>query len=125
VCEIVVGLWLAASPWVLGHASEPLSQARLVVHDLVVAGVVIGLSALSFRPRTRRAHLGLLVVAAWLLLRGYFLAETPPSAATQNHLVVALTLLMFAILPNEASQPPRGWRELRRARAASREPHAS
>jgi hypothetical protein len=52
----------------------------------------------------------LLPVGAWLIAFGRFQQSPPLPPALQNDLVVGLLLLMFAIIPNEASLPPRAWR---------------
>jgi hypothetical protein len=38
----------------------------------------------------------------------------PEIAGTQNNIIVALLLLMFAILPTEATLPPPAWRDFHR-----------
>jgi hypothetical protein len=106
ICELLLALWLIASPFVLGRA-ERLAHVRVDV----LAGVVVAvLAALSFGARRRRAHLGNVIVAAALAVHGYVLAGTEPSAAAQNHLLVGLTLLMIAVIPSDASRPPAAWR---------------
>jgi hypothetical protein len=39
------------------------------------------------------------------------MAPYPTPPALQNDLLVGVLLLMFAILPSEASLPPRSWRD--------------
>jgi hypothetical protein len=61
-----------------------------------------------------RAHLLNILVALWLLGFGYFGFGEPAPPAAQNNIVVGLILLMLAIIPSEATLPPKGWRELTR-----------
>jgi hypothetical protein len=35
----------------------------------------------------------------------------PSPPTEQNHILVGLLLVLFAIIPNEASQPPKAWEE--------------
>ena len=105
--EIMLGFWLAVSPFVFSH---PLEESFLWWNDLVTAFFIITISLFSFWGRTRRAHLLNLVVAAWLMAFGYFGSPEPPPPSYQNDLVIGILLLMFSIIPGEASLPPRQWR---------------
>ena len=108
VVEVMMGLWLAASPFIFRH---PPDQEALWVRDFLCALAVISLGLLSFWRRARRAHLGILAVGAYLVLAAFLSDASPPPAALQNDLLVGVVLLMLAILPSEASLPPRSWRE--------------
>ena len=107
VVEVMLGCWLAASPFIFAHAAE---KPSLWWNDLTSAVVIMTLALCSFRRPWRYAHLGILVVGVWLIISGYFTLTAPPPAS-QNHIVVGLFLLMFAIIPNDAVQPPESWRE--------------
>ncbi|QEF97619.1 hypothetical protein Mal15_16600 [Stieleria maiorica] len=108
VVEIMTAVWLAASPFIFDAASDGI----VLWSDLGVALLIWVLSGLSYWPPTRRAHLLILVVAVGLVLWGR-LAVLPPTPVHQNHIVVGLFLLMIAVIPNNASQPPSGWMEHR------------
>ena len=108
VVEFMLGLWMAASPFIFGHDS---AKPEYWYADFAAATIVIMCSMLSYWEPTRHAHLG--TVLAGLGLIGFgFLAPTPPPAAAQNEIIVGLLLAMMAIIPNEASEPPRQWREI-------------
>ena len=47
----------------------------------------------------------------WLTGHGYFSAVRPGPPAAQNEIMVGLMLLVLAIIPNEASEPPVPWRD--------------
>jgi hypothetical protein len=106
ISELALACWLVLAPMILGHADDSLHK----IEDATYGVLVAVLALMSFVPRFRRAHLGIVAVATWMLVRGYFLSPTPPPAWAQNHLLVGLTLLMLAILPAEASKPPVAWR---------------
>jgi peptidoglycan/LPS O-acetylase OafA/YrhL len=108
VVEVMVGFWLAASPFIFRH---PADQKALWTRDLLCAFLVACFALLSFSRRARRAHLGIIPVAGYLVLAAFLSEVDPPPAALQNDLLVGVVLLMLAILPSEASLPPRGWRE--------------
>jgi len=76
---------------------------------------VIGLAVLSLWPFRnlgflRYAHIGILLVASWVVGFSYFQGGHPAGASYQNALLTGLTLLLVAIVPNNAGQPPVSWR---------------
>lgn len=106
IIEALLGIWLCLSPYVFRH---PESNSAWWINDMLAGGGIVVLSLLSFWPSTRKAHLLNLVVACWLIVFAYSQGLGDAPAASQNHLVVGLTLLMFAIIPNHASDPPAIW----------------
>lgn len=107
VVEVMLGCWLALSPATFERAA---ASGELWLTDICAGGLVICFALASFWQPTRRAHLAILVVATALVAKG-FMVPFPPSAAEQNHILVGLLLMMFAIIPGRASQPPQGWKE--------------
>ncbi|WP_350494702.1 SPW repeat domain-containing protein [Roseiconus lacunae] len=105
VVEIMTAVWIAASPFVFGVQDDPV----LLWADQSIALTICLLAGLSYWRPTRHAHLLILAVAIGLTIWGRF-AELPPSPPHQNHIVVGLFLLMIALIPNQASQPPNAWR---------------
>jgi hypothetical protein len=106
VVEIATGVWLFFSPFIFAAQD---STAVLWVDTLTAFAIWI-FAGLSYWPPTRHAHLVNLAIGAGLALYGRF-ANTPPTAIDENHLAVGLFLLMMAIIPNHASDPPRSWTE--------------
>lgn len=106
--EVMLGLWLGASPFIFGH---PTDEPGLWWNDLGTAFLVVTISLLSFWSSTSHAHLLNIPVALWLLAFGYFGSGEPPSPAAQNELMVGLLLLMIAIIPSGATLPPEEWRK--------------
>jgi hypothetical protein len=109
VIEIMLGCWLAVSPFIFRHAAD---EKVLWFNDLFSALAVIMLALISFWPPLRYAHVAIVVVALWLIGFGFWASGFPASPALQNDILVGLLLLMFAIIPNEANLPPRAWRTL-------------
>ena len=107
--EIMLALWLAASPFIFGHVD---THPQLVASDFVAASAILVLSSASFFHRLRRAHLGNLAVAAWLVGYGYFGFQHPIPPGAQSELLVGLVLILLAIIPPQSEEPPEGWREL-------------
>jgi hypothetical protein len=120
--EAMLGLWLVLSPFLFGHLEAHPELAR---SDFAAGGAVFVLACLSAFRRLRRAHLGNLLVGAWLSGYGYLAFPHPAPPGAQNELLVGLTLLLFAIAPSRANEPPVAWRrflEERPARRREREP---
>lgn len=108
VVEVMFGCWLAVSPFIFGH---PDDVPALWWNDFLCATAIIALALLSYYRPLQYAHLALIAVGLWLVGFGYVNSTPPAAPAYQNEIFVGLFLLMFAIIPNEASQPPAAWRE--------------
>jgi len=105
--EFALALWLAMSPFVFRH---PGGELALWLHDFAAASVLATLSLVSHWRPLRRAHLLSLALATWLIVAGWWQSQGTglhPPPAYQNWLLVGLLLAMFAIVPSEASRPPR------------------
>jgi hypothetical protein len=112
VVEVMLGFWLVISPFIFGH--YPADRA-LWMNDLICGSAVVLLAFLSFwflpfLRFVRYAHVLILGVALWLIGFGYFRGGYPASPGYQNDIFLGLILLLPAIIPNQASQPPPSWR---------------
>jgi hypothetical protein len=110
----MLGFWLMASPFLFRQAD---GSAGFRWIDLLCGFAVLVMSLASFSERFRWAHLVTAALGCGLYALGYFSA-TPQAGPAQNQMVVGLLLAMLAIIPNEASLPPRGWRKLWEAASA-------
>jgi hypothetical protein len=117
VVEIMLGCWLAVSPFVFRHSGEKPSYW---IADWTAAVLVIVISVASCWPTWRHIHfhLAICLVGVGLCAFAYLGEPYPTSPALQNHLVLGLLLIMLGMLPNEAGQAPHGWRELEAAEEA-------
>jgi hypothetical protein len=118
VVEIMLGCWLAVSPFVFRLSSE---DRVLRFNDLFSALGVIVLALLSFWPPTQFAHVANFAIGLWLIAFGFLASSYPTPPGLQNDIVVGLLLLMLSIIPNHASRPPRSWHDFlaRRSNNAS------
>jgi len=105
--EAVLGCWLAISPFIFRHAA---GDTYLWAHDFIVATLVFLFAVLSWWQPTRHAHVLNLLAGLWLIAGAYAMAPSPAPAAYQNHVMVGLILLIFAVVPNDASLPSQRWR---------------
>ena len=99
ISELFLGLWLLLSHFLLSAKSFT---------DLIAAGLILLFATLSFYEKLNKLHLLEIFPIGWLFYLGY--SDPTPSFAAQNHILVALSLFMFAILPSRASDPPRPWK---------------
>jgi hypothetical protein len=106
VCEALLGAWLLASPWFLGHSSNWAMRTA----DVSAGSLIVLFALASFSNALRRAHLVTVLVAALLIVFSYVAAPMPGSAGVQNDILVGLVLMMIAIVPGEANRPPLAWR---------------
>jgi hypothetical protein len=106
VVEFMLGCWLAISPFVFAHPPE---SASLWATDWIAACLVIAFALVSYWPPLRRMHLATIAVACALVAIGRLSQPAPLPPALQNEIVVGLLLLMFALVPSHASQPPVAW----------------
>jgi hypothetical protein len=104
--EMLLGAWLILSAWVVEHPDPAVFQAVAITAGVII--IVLDIAAIV-SPR-RLAYLGIVAVAFGLLAFGY-LSEHPESQGVQSTVSVGLFLLMFAILPTEATLPPASWRD--------------
>ena len=105
-CEMLLGLWLLVAPWILNYGDSDIFRTV----NIAAATAILLLDIVSVTLYKRYAYLAVLGIAVGLLAHAFF-AMPPEAAGTQNNIVVALLLLMFAILPTEATLPPPSWRE--------------
>lgn len=104
--EAMLALWLALSPFIFDVSAR---HSGVWAVDLAAAVLILVLSLGSYWRPLHRAHLGTAIVGLAVLLIGYVQPRPVPSWH-QNHVVVGLLLIMFAIIPGRASLPPSPWR---------------
>lgn len=104
--ECMLGLWLLMSPFLFRHTGEP----TMLANDLATGFAVAVFALASWWRPLAWAHLLTIFVGLWLVGFGR-LSETPPlPAGAQNQILSGLVLLMLAVIPNEASLPPKTYR---------------
>lgn len=108
VVECMLGCWLLISPFVFRYEDR---GAAWWINDHAIGLAVIAFGLMSYWRPTRRMHLLSVAAALWLVLYGRFGHEYPFPPAAQNYITLGLLLLMLAIIPSRASQPPEAWRK--------------
>lgn len=106
VTECMLGCWLLVSPFVFRYEDQPLGWW---INDYVVGLAVIAFGLLSYWRPARRIHLLTVLLAIWLVLYGRFGHQYPFPPAAQNYITLGFLLMMIAIIPSHASEPPPEW----------------
>ena len=106
VVELMLGVWLLIAPFVFGFVLGGFQSMQAWICGFVV----IIASCLSYWPPTRHARAATALTGLWLTGSSYAVGAFPAPPDVQNGLLTGLLLVMFAIIPNEASEPPRPWR---------------
>jgi hypothetical protein len=91
--NLVLGLWLLVSPWVLGYMAEswPAWNAHVVGVIIAVAAVA---ALIAFQKWEEWVNAAL---AAWLIVSPYLLGFASLQAALWNQLVVGVLVGLLAI----------------------------
>jgi hypothetical protein len=112
VVEVMLGCWLLVSPFVFAHSGEHVAWW---IVDFVAGCAVIACGLMSYAQSLRFAHLVTIATALGLIGFAAAHALALPADATaippalQNHVVLGLLLVMLAVIPNHASDPPPSW----------------
>lgn len=101
VSEILLGIWLMISQ-VLFHVPIGLNFALSIL--------IVLFAALSYIPSINKLHLLQVLPAAALFTKSYIYPSADLPLFMQNDILVGLCLLLFAIIPSQASDHPRSWK---------------
>jgi hypothetical protein len=93
VVNILLGIWLVVSPWVLAYVDETMAA-----WNAAVIGVVIALAAMSALVAYEKWEEWITAaLAAWLIASPYVFGFGGMQAAAWNHLVVGLLVGVLAL----------------------------
>ncbi|MGD2168676.1 MAG: hypothetical protein PVI40_00345 [Chlamydiota bacterium] len=104
IIELFIAGFLIASSWIFQ------SSSFLWIFNIITTTWIILFSLLSFSHRLRKIHLMNIIAALALAICAFIQPDPPPPPVYQNYMVLALLLIMFAVLPTEASKAPIPWR---------------
>jgi predicted MFS family arabinose efflux permease len=104
VVNLILGLWLIISPWVLNFASDSRPMWNAVIIGVIIAILAIA-ALISFRKWEEwiEAVLGL-----WLIISPYVLGFTTQMNATVDQVIVGIIVAALAIWTVAGSQAPHG-----------------
>jgi hypothetical protein len=103
--NLVLGLWLIASPWVLGHAAEANPT-----WNAVVLGALVGVAALValFRVMAWEEWTNV-VLGLWLVISPWVLGFTGIAAAMWNAIIVGIIVAALALWTLGTDKEIGGW----------------
>lgn len=105
VIEVMLGLWLWLSPFILRYPGQN-EDMMLWIGDYLLGFFVIFFALASYSRKVEWAHYGNSALAVILCFYGYVISAELLSRAGQNHILVGLLILMFSILPNRVNHVP-------------------
>jgi len=106
-----LAVWLLTSCFIF----EPTGvENPLFFSFIVAAALILAVAVFSYHPVSRKTHLLQAAFGVSLAALAFLHETTPPPPVYQNSAVVGLFLMMFAIVPNRNTEPPRKWSELLR-----------
>ena len=106
IIEFIFAIWLIISRFLFSYGDLSLNWS-----DFAIPFLVILFAALSFIDRLNKMHLLQVIPAAWLLYISFTYPTPWLPFGLQNHILVALLLLTFAIIPSNAYDHPRPWKK--------------
>jgi hypothetical protein len=99
--NLVLGLWLILSPWLLGYSSAPAAM-----WNAVIIGVVVGLmSFLHLRGGPLWEEWANVVLGIWLILSPWILGFSGMTSAMWNAVIVGILVGVLAL--SEARETPK------------------
>ena len=90
--SVLVGIWLVASPWVLGYYGITAAMWNSVAVGVIFA-VAAGAALLKFHEWEEWINV---VLGAWLIISPWLLAYAVMGAAAWNHVIVGLLVLALS-----------------------------
>src|SRR5918996_4948749 len=92
--NIVLGIWLIASPFTFG-----VEEAAVIWSDVVSGALIVVLGTLTLSPRFDLARWGLCATGLWLLFAPLVFWTAEPAAYANDTLVGALVIAFSVLVP--------------------------
>ena len=106
--NVVVGVWVFATPWMFGFASETVAAWNAWTLGVLIT--IVGLWALSV-PESRGAEWSQLVLGAWVFVAPWILGFSGGAAAAWNAWIAGAIVAVLAgwvLLEPHSSSVPHG-----------------
>jgi hypothetical protein len=107
ISEMILGVWLGLSHFLFSPTGAG---------DFAAACLILLFALLSYIDKLNKTHLLHIFPAGWLLYTGYSYPTPWLPFSLQNYIIVALLLLIFTIIPSNASDHPRPWKRFLKTR---------
>jgi hypothetical protein len=110
VVEVMFGVWLLLSPFIFSYSTESRLEFAWI-SDFLSGLLIIAFGLASYSARFWWAHFLSCLVAAYMISVGYFALDGIYVPAAQNHILIGMLVLMFAVLPNHTNDKPEKWQK--------------
>lgn len=107
IIEFSLACWIAMSRFIFSYRED---ETFLMANDLIIGALIAIFALTSLYPRINKMHLFNLAVAGWLFILSYTYPDTPFPPAIQNYIVLGMLLVIFAIIPTDATESSHEWR---------------
>lgn len=91
--ELVLGVWLFISPWVLGYSDVGAAAGNAYIIGAAIA--ILAIAELSM-PRRWEEWINL-VLGVWLIIAPWVLGFSNVSSAVQNSVVVGIIMIVLPL----------------------------
>ena len=101
--NVLLGLWLIISPWILGYSSH----YKLTDNAVLVGALVVVLAGYRVMTRRTAGWVSLIFTAGlglWLIVAPLFLRDGGDAAGVWNAIVVGIVITAFAVWSGWASE---------------------
>ncbi|MDB6092421.1 MAG: repeat protein [Gammaproteobacteria bacterium] len=103
--NVLLGLWLVVSPWVIGSPASAISRSAMGVGVLIALSAAIRLSA---RKTSILSYLNILF-AGWAIVSPWVFGTVTGDARTWNYVIVGMAVVALEGLSLTASALWRPW----------------
>lgn len=103
--NLILGLWMIVSPWLLGYESEAAATSNAVILGIVIAV----LAALELFNVTAWEEWGNFVLGLWLVISPWVLGFRSVSSAMSNDVVIGILVAVLAIWALGTDKDIGGW----------------
>lgn len=103
--NIVLGLWLIASPWVLGYSADASASSNAVIIGIVVAV----LAALELFNVTAWEEWVNFILGIWLVISPWALRFSGDRPAVSNDVILGIVIAVLAIWALGTDRDIGGW----------------
>lgn len=91
--NLILGLWLFVSPWVLAYAMEPAAAWNAYIMG---AAIVVFAAIAAYMPKAWEEMINT-VLGVWLVLSPYFLGFASQTMIAAHTVVVGVLVTIFAV----------------------------
>jgi hypothetical protein len=103
--NLILGLWLIASPWVLGHEAEMTPTYNAVAVGILVAALAV----LEFFKVKAWEEWTSVALGVWLAISPWLLGFSITVAATTNALIIGIAVAALALWALGTDKEIGGW----------------